>query len=117
MMLLPLQGVLHRCTIPQGVALGYELLPLQGEALNTEARSHGEYIFKFSEDSEIFLELRGYAPHFSLPPHFPLSRIFSLPPHFPLSRIFSLPRIFLCPVLSLSLVLSLSPAFSSALYG
>ena len=33
---------------PQGVALGYVLLPLQGEALNTEARSHGEYIFKFS---------------------------------------------------------------------
>ena len=29
---------------PQGVALGYELLPLQGEALNTEAQSHGEYI-------------------------------------------------------------------------
>ena len=26
---------------PQGVALGYELLPLQGEALNTEARRHG----------------------------------------------------------------------------
>ena len=26
---------------PQGVALGYVLLPLQGEALNTEARSHG----------------------------------------------------------------------------
>ena len=25
---------------PQGVALGYELLPLQGEALNTEARRH-----------------------------------------------------------------------------
>ena len=41
MMLLPLQGVLHRCTIPQGVALGYELLPLQGEALNTEMRRHG----------------------------------------------------------------------------
>ena len=37
---------------PQGVALGYVLLPLQGEALNTEARSHGEYIFKFSEDTE-----------------------------------------------------------------
>ena len=53
MMLLPLQGVPRRCTIPQGVALGYELLPLQGEALNTEARSHGEYIFKFSEDTEI----------------------------------------------------------------
>ena len=44
MMLLPLQGVPRRCTIPQGVALGYELLPLQGEALNTEAQSHGEYI-------------------------------------------------------------------------
>ena len=41
MMLLPLQGVLHRCAIPQGVALGYELLPLQGEALNTEVRRHG----------------------------------------------------------------------------
>ena len=41
MMLLPLQGVLHRCAIPQGVALGYELLPLQGEALNTEMRKHG----------------------------------------------------------------------------
>ena len=40
MMLLPLQGVPRRCTIPQGVALGYELLPLQGEALNTEARRH-----------------------------------------------------------------------------
>ena len=26
---------------PQGVALGYELLPLQGEALNTEMRKHG----------------------------------------------------------------------------
>ena len=26
---------------PQGVALGYELLPLQGEALNTEMRRHG----------------------------------------------------------------------------
>ena len=52
MMLLPLQGVPRHCTIPQGVALGYELLPLQGEALNTEARSHGEYIFKFSEDTE-----------------------------------------------------------------
>ena len=25
----------------QGVALGYELLPLQGEALNTEMRRHG----------------------------------------------------------------------------
>ena len=25
---------------PQGVALGYVLLPLQGEALNTEARRH-----------------------------------------------------------------------------
>ena len=35
MMLLPLQGVPRRFTIPQGVALGYELLPLQGEALNT----------------------------------------------------------------------------------
>ena len=33
MMLLPLQGVSHRYTIPQGVALGYELLPLQGEAI------------------------------------------------------------------------------------
>ena len=52
MMLLPLQGVSHRYTIPQGVALGYELLPLQGEALNTEARSHEENIFKFSEDTE-----------------------------------------------------------------
>ena len=41
MMLLPLQGVLHRCAIPPGVALGYELLPLQGEALNTEVRRHG----------------------------------------------------------------------------
>ena len=79
MMLLPLQGVLHRCTIPQGGALGYELLPLQGEALNTEARSHGEYIFKFSEDSEIFLELRGYAPPFPLPCHFLLPYPFPLP--------------------------------------
>ena len=26
---------------PQGVALGYELLPLQGEALNTEVWRHG----------------------------------------------------------------------------
>ena len=52
MMLLPLQGVSHRYTIPQGVALGYELLPLLGEALNTEARRHREYIFKFSEDTE-----------------------------------------------------------------
>ena len=33
MMLLPFQGVPHRYTIPQGVALGYELLPLQGEAI------------------------------------------------------------------------------------
>ena len=72
MMLLPLQGVLHRCTIPQGGALGYELLPLQGEALNTEMRKHGGmetrrrgdtevwryggkyYVF---EDTESFLEL------------------------------------------------------------
>ena len=51
-MLLPFQGVSHRYTIPQGVALGYELLPLLGEALNTEARRHREYIFKFSEDTE-----------------------------------------------------------------
>ena len=104
-MLLPLQGVSHRYTIPQGVALGYELLPLQGEALNTEARSHGEYIFKFSEDTESLFRTPWLCPAF-----------FSAP-HFPLSRIFSLPRISLCPVLSLSLVLSLSPAFSSALYG
>ena len=73
MMLLPLQGVPRRCTIPQGVALGYELLPLQGEALNTEMRKHGGmetrrcgdtevwryggkyYVF---EDTESFLELR-----------------------------------------------------------
>ena len=73
MMLLPLQGVPRRCTIPQGVALGYELLPLQGEALNTEVRRHGGaetrrrgdtearryggkyYVF---EDTESFLELR-----------------------------------------------------------
>ena len=58
---------------PQGVALGYELLPLQGEALNTEMRRHGGmetrrygdtkvwryggkcYVF---EDTESFLELR-----------------------------------------------------------
>ena len=32
---------------PQGVALGYVLLPLQGEALNTEARSHGGYFLSF----------------------------------------------------------------------
>ena len=63
---------------PQGVALGYVLLPLQGEALNTEMRKHGGmryggaetrrrgdtevwryggkyYVF---EDTESFLELR-----------------------------------------------------------
>ena len=58
---------------PQGVALGYVLLPLQGEALNTEMRRHGGmetrrrgdtevwryggkyYVF---EDTESFLELR-----------------------------------------------------------
>ena len=72
-MLVPFQGVSHRCTIPQGVALGYELLPLQGEALNTEMRKLGGmetrrrgdtevwryggkyYVF---EDTESFLELR-----------------------------------------------------------
>ena len=42
---------------PQGVALGYELLPLQGEALNTEARRHGGKYYVF-EDTESFLELR-----------------------------------------------------------
>ena len=48
-----LAGRVSSLRYPQGVALGYVLLPLQGEALNTEARSHGEYIFKFSEDTEI----------------------------------------------------------------
>ena len=52
MMLLPLQGVLHRCTIPQGVALGYELLPLQGEALNTEMRRHGDAETRRRGDTE-----------------------------------------------------------------
>ena len=52
MMLLPLQGVLHRCTIPQGVALGYELLPLQGEALNTEMRKHGGMEIRRRGDTE-----------------------------------------------------------------
>ena len=68
-----LSGRASSCTIPQGVALGYELLPLQGEALNTEMRKHGGmetrrrgdtearryggkyYVF---EDTESFLELR-----------------------------------------------------------
>ena len=57
MMLLPLQGVPRRFTIPQGVALGYELLPLQGEALNREARRYGGKYYVF-EDTESFLELR-----------------------------------------------------------
>ena len=51
-MLLPLQGVSHRYTIPQGVALGYELLPLQGEALNTEARRHGDAETRRCGDTE-----------------------------------------------------------------
>ena len=42
---------------PQGVALGYELLPLQGEALNTEVRRYGGKYYVF-EDTESFLELR-----------------------------------------------------------
>ena len=41
----------------QGVALGYELLPLQGEALNREARRYGGKYYVF-EDTESFLELR-----------------------------------------------------------
>ena len=57
-MLLPFQGVSHRCTIPQGVALGYELLPLQGEAWNTEARRHGEYFLSFLKIQRI-KKLRG----------------------------------------------------------
>ena len=48
-----LSGRVSSLRYPQGVTLGYVLLPFQGEALNTEARSHGEYIFKFSEDTEI----------------------------------------------------------------
>ena len=52
MMLLPLQGVPRRCTIPQGVALGYELLPLQGEALNTEVRRHGGVEIRRCGDTE-----------------------------------------------------------------
>ena len=43
---------------PQGVALGYELLPLQGEALNTEAQNHGEYILSFLKIQRI-QKLRG----------------------------------------------------------
>ena len=53
---------------PQGVALGYELLPLQGEALNTEMRKHGgmetrrrgdtEENIMFSKIRRVFLELR-----------------------------------------------------------
>ena len=51
-MLLPFQGVSHRCTIPQGVALGYVLLPLQGEALNTETRKHGGMEIRRRGDTE-----------------------------------------------------------------
>ena len=39
---------------PQGVALGYELLPLQGEALSTEAQNHGEYILSFLKIQRIY---------------------------------------------------------------
>ena len=67
MMLLPLQGVPRRFTIPQGVALGYELLPLQGEALNTEARTTESIFLSFLKIRRVCLELRGSAPHFSLP--------------------------------------------------
>ena len=83
MMLLPLQGVLHRCTIPQGVALGYELLPLQGEALNTEARSHGEYIFKFSEDTESLFRTPWLCPAF--PSALPFPSALSFPSVLPFS--------------------------------
>ena len=78
---------------PQGVALGYELLPLQGEALNTEARSHGEYILKFSEDTESFFRTPWLCPAFFSASPFPLSRI------------------SLCPAISLCLVLSLCPVW------
>ena len=37
---------------PQGVALGYVLLPLQGEALNTEMRKHGGMEIRRRGDTE-----------------------------------------------------------------
>ena len=99
---------------PQGVALGYVLLPLQGEALNTEARSHGEYIFKFSEDTESLFRTPWLCPAFFSAPAFPsVSHFLSAPAfpsvshflsasHFPLPCPFPQPCPFPLPCLFLS---------------
>ena len=70
MMLLPLQGVPRRCTIPQGVALGYVLLPLQGEALNTELWRYGGKYYVF-EDTESFFRTPWLCPAFPSALSFP----------------------------------------------
>ena len=87
---------------PQGVALGYELLPLQGEALNTEARSHGEYIFKFSEDTESLFRTPWLCPAFFSAPAFPSVSHFLSASHFPLPCPFPQPCPFPLPCLFLS---------------
>ena len=42
---------------------------------NTEARRHGEYIFKFSEGTESFFRTPWLCPAFPSVSHFPLSRL------------------------------------------
>ena len=51
----------------QGVALGYELLPLQGEALNTEMRRHGGVRHGGVEIRRKILCFRRYGEFFRTP--------------------------------------------------